>query len=564
MSLIEKVRMKKFSIIKNNKLKLVPISIISNSILMLVAPQFILAAPSNLNLLDLEGSSILSGVMLLAQEASNDSSSSTNLKSSSEPFETQTVGTDSCAPVNQAVPQTKDAIVQLARSKSIPTNNNAIGNAFENFTADSQQTIKNKSKYQSPKRASSTGNKYKNTVPDFVGTSTVLQYDGRYHTYEDSYFGDAKAIQEGSSISLSSSRYQTAGFTDYLGNYAPAVSAASQTPYPLTGLAYLTTNEVSISQSVRDEATRYRTILVQRVACSNPLGTPGSELFLGAAIVLNPEVYGGPFVTSSTVGLNKTLRITQPITTLDFNIQGQSDILWRYYGAGGANTVWFMNNTALSTTSPIPATTNLDWRITSVDDFNRDGKPDILWRNFSTTALTVWFMNGTALSSTASIAAPPDLNWELGDTGDFNSDGNTDIIWHNKVDGTNQVWLMSGTTKIGTASVQKVSDLNWHIVGTGDFNNDNSVDIVWRNYATGADVIWLMRGTVLELSVSLTTITDKNWFISGTGDYNSDSKVDILWRNYATGANTIWIMDGPDYSSSVGTTPVPDLKWYSE
>lgn len=553
------------STVRKNKLKLVLVSVITSSTLLLVAPQFILAAPSNLNLPGLEGNSILSGVMLLAQEGSYDASSFTSLESSSEPFETQSVSTDSCAPVNGAIPQSKDAIVANARGRGFPTNNNAIGNAFENFAADSQQTFKNKTKYQSPKRASSTSNKYRNTVPDFVGTSTVLQYDNKYHTYQDSYFADAKAIQEGSSISLSSSRYQTAGFTDYLGNYAPAVSAASQTPYPLTALAFLTTNDVSIGQSVRDEATRYRTILIQRVACSNPLGTPGvSELFIGAAIVLNPEVYGGPFVTSTTVGSGKTLRITQPITTLDFNVQGQSDILWRYYGTGGANTTWYMNNTALSSTSPLPATTNLDWRITSVDDFNRDGKPDILWRNFSTTALTVWLMNGTALSSTASIAAPPDLNWELGDTGDFNSDGNTDIVWHNKVNGTNVVWLMTGTTKIGTASVQAVSDLNWHIVGTGDFNNDNSVDIVWRNYATGADVIWLMRGTVLELSVSLTTVTDKNWFISGTGDYNSDGRVDILWRNYATGANTIWIMDGPDYSSSVSTTSVPDLKWYSE
>ena len=38
----------------------------------------------------------------------------------------------------------------------------------------------------------------------------------------------------------------------------------------------------------------------------------------------------------------------------------------------------------------LPSEPDLNWRIVGAADFNSDGKPDILWRNFATGANMVW------------------------------------------------------------------------------------------------------------------------------------------------------------------------------
>jgi hypothetical protein len=50
-----------------------------------------------------------------------------------------------------------------------------------------------------------------------------------------------------------------------------------------------------------------------------------------------------------------------------------------------------------------------------VDDFNADGKPDILWQNQTSGDLYVWFMDGTSLT-TGSFLSPSrvaDVNWKI-------------------------------------------------------------------------------------------------------------------------------------------------------
>jgi hypothetical protein len=48
-----------------------------------------------------------------------------------------------------------------------------------------------------------------------------------------------------------------------------------------------------------------------------------------------------------------------------------------------------------------------------VDDFDGNGKADILWRNQVSGQDAIWFMNGTTLSSGPSINTIADLNWSV-------------------------------------------------------------------------------------------------------------------------------------------------------
>ncbi|WP_072620126.1 S8 family serine peptidase [Spirulina major] len=80
---------------------------------------------------------------------------------------------------------------------------------------------------------------------------------------------------------------------------------------------------------------------------------------------------------------------------------------------------------------------------------------------------------------------------------DFNGDGKSDILWRNDKTGQNSIWLMGGAdghTVLNNDVITTVDNLDWKMEGTGDFNGDGKSDILWRNDKTGQNSIWLMGG----------------------------------------------------------------------
>ena len=75
---------------------------------------------------------------------------------------------------------------------------------------------------------------------------------------------------------------------------------------------------------------------------------------------------------------------------------------------------------------------------------------------------------------------------------DFDGDGRSDILWRH-TSGTVYEWRLNGTSVIGGGSPGGAGP-DWSIVGVGDFNGDGKADILWRQTA-GAVHIWLMNGT---------------------------------------------------------------------
>jgi hypothetical protein len=144
---------------------------------------------------------------------------------------------------------------------------------------------------------------------------------------------------------------------------------------------------------------------------------------------------------------------------------------------------------------------------------------------------------------------------------DFNNDGRGDILWHNASTGESQIWFMSGSSRIGRATVLGENGspisvgLPWSIVGTNDMNGDKKTDIVWHNSSTGETQIWFMdwrklasRATVLAENGS-PIFVGPPWSIVGTNDMNGDKKTDIVWHNSSTGETQIWFMDGHKLAS---------------
>jgi hypothetical protein len=253
-------------------------------------------------------------------------------------------------------------------------------------------------------------------------------------------------------------------------------------------------------------------------------------------------------------------------STADLSGDGRADILLRNYSTG-QNAIWAMTKApasglpALSKILDLPALPNINYRIEGVGDFNGDGKPDIVWRNYLTGQNAVWLMNGTSLLAIVDLPALPNTNYHIEGVGDFNGNGKPDIILRNHATGQNAVWLMNGTSLLSITDLPALPNVNYHIVGSADFNGDGKPDMVWRNYATGQNSVWLMSGTSLLTIVDLPALPNTDYHFSAIADYNYDAKPDIVIRNTVTGQDAIWLMNGTSLSSVVNLPTLPNTSY---
>ncbi len=265
----------------------------------------------------------------------------------------------------------------------------------------------------------------------------------------------------------------------------------------------------------------------------------------------------------------------------DMNGDGKVDILWRHYAAGtGENVVWYMNGISRTGAAYLPRLRDTNWHIAGTGDFNGDGRTDILWRYTAGGANqgqnAVWYMNGVTRTGVAILPRLSTTDWELVAVDDFNGDGKPDILWRCTAacatQGSNVVWFMNGATRTGAAYLPRLTDTGWEIAGTGDFNGDGKADLFWRyttdNANRGQNAVWYMNGVNRTGVALLPRLNDLNWIVADCSDYNGDGNIDILWRNTGSGAdrgrNAAWFMNGVT-RTGVGLLPTAtDLTWKIE
>ncbi|KJU87656.1 FG-GAP repeat domain-containing protein [Candidatus Magnetobacterium bavaricum] len=128
----------------------------------------------------------------------------------------------------------------------------------------------------------------------------------------------------------------------------------------------------------------------------------------------------------------------------DFNGDGRSDILWRH--SSGMVYVTLMYGSTITSGSGKVTTIGSDWDIAGVSDFNGDGKSDILWRH-SSGMVYVTLMDGSTITSgsgkVTTVSSDWDILFSLGD--DYNGNGRGDILWRHS-SGDVYITLMDGVT----------------------------------------------------------------------------------------------------------------------
>lgn len=246
--------------------------------------------------------------------------------------------------------------------------------------------------------------------------------------------------------------------------------------------------------------------------------------------------------------------------TDDFDGDGKDDILWYNHQTTETGISFQGMIDSPFSYSSVATANDANWKIKSIADFDGDGKSDILWRHDTSGQVAQWKMDGAALRCRGPFAVVVDLDWQILSAEDFDGDGKSDILWRNTASGEVCIWLMNGSAIVSNVGFGKV-DLQWKIMATGDFNRDKKVDILWQYDNSGAIVLWEMDFEKISRVSLLATLGDKHWEIKNTGDYDGDGDSDILWQNESTGDVVIWFIHQGMLDAVKFVAAMPDRSW---
>ncbi|MEQ1531523.1 MAG: zinc-dependent metalloprotease family protein, partial [Methylococcales bacterium] len=102
------------------------------------------------------------------------------------------------------------------------------------------------------------------------------------------------------------------------------------------------------------------------------------------------------------------------------------------------------------------------------EDYNSDGKADVLWRNSNTGANYLYFVNGATFTEAAVNTLSTD--WQIQGKGDYNAYGKADILWRNSTTGVNYIYQMNGSAY--TEAYLDTVPVAWEVAGRGAVNAD--------------------------------------------------------------------------------------------
>jgi C1A family cysteine protease len=267
-------------------------------------------------------------------------------------------------------------------------------------------------------------------------------------------------------------------------------------------------------------------------------------------------------LTTSTANMNACIKafgnsINTPRN--DFDGDGRSDLLWRNASTGA---VYLM---PLSGATVLPGSVFYNeprsaWQVVASGDFDGDAKADLLWWNSSTGQVYQMLMSGSSIKSGTMVYTEPDTAWRIIGTGDFDGDGRADILWRNTSTGAVYVMPMNGATVLPGAIVYTEPNPAWQIVAIADFDGDGRADLLWQNRSTGQVYQMLMNGTAIKSGAMVYVEPNSAWKIVAAADFTGAGMAAILWRNSSTGAVYLMPMIGAAVQpgSVICTEPNPD------
>ena len=156
------------------------------------------------------------------------------------------------------------------------------------------------------------------------------------------------------------------------------------------------------------------------------------------------------------------------VDAVDMNHDGKPDLVWQNDTTFQV-VVWYMTGNTLSGSESLASSGVDGWRLVATGHFNTtgDGTPDLVWENAAGQVL-VWYMGymggaqGNVLVSWAWLSTWSEAGWTVVGANDFNGDGKPDLVWQNNTTRQVVVWFMGdpgGTVFLGSQVL--ASPGNW-------------------------------------------------------------------------------------------------------
>ena len=235
------------------------------------------------------------------------------------------------------------------------------------------------------------------------------------------------------------------------------------------------------------------------------------------------------------------------MTRNDFNGDGRGDVLW-LLGGDSAVSNWLGTASGGFTINDSNAYNALNamhqFHFTQTGDFNGDGRSDVLWvvDPGPNQAHMIWFSDssgGSSINGPGTGFSVGSSGWHVEGAGDFNGDGIDDLLWRHE-NGTLSNWLgsLSGSFTVNDSNAWVHVPTDWHVVGTGDFNGDGRSDLLWQSDG-GSISNWLgtaSGGFTINDANALTSLAPGE--IVGIGDFNGDGRDDLVFRDAQGGIYT--------------------------
>ena len=239
----------------------------------------------------------------------------------------------------------------------------------------------------------------------------------------------------------------------------------------------------------------------------------------------------------------------------DFNGDGKTDILWLKTNPAGDHDLGFWLVDGVAPIAQVNAgNIGSDWLPITLNDFNADGKDDVLFeriRRDGSVEYGLWLMDGVrpTLQTTIDII-PAGEGWSAKDTNDFNRDGRADILFSRKQPTQpGQIeyglWLMDGANPYEQMAIGARQD-TWSLVDHNDFNGDGKADLLFSRPVGNEQAeysVWLMDGSSV-IADSVLDMTPASWAYSGSADINGDGVADLEFVDESTLEVVGWLMEG--------------------
>jgi PKD repeat protein len=274
-------------------------------------------------------------------------------------------------------------------------------------------------------------------------------------------------------------------------------------------------------------------------------------------------VIAGLEVTASgPLDLARSLDFTT-VSRADFNGDLEGDLLLRDF-AGGQNGRWVIYNLVdgqIADGAYIELPRNLDWVLQAVDDYDGDGRNDVLMRNSKTGAWLMYLLSDISIKQQGNVAMTADLTQTFKGSADFDGDGNADVLLRDG-NGRWTMYLLNGLSMPVEGQPALPTNTAVDVVALDTFGGDSMADILTRRSTDGLWSLFEMDGFQIAGSGSVDITKNQAWEFVESADYSGDGRADVLLRQ-DTGQWSLYELDGSTIlaSGNPGLTKNPDFEF---